>query len=156
MDLLSFLQAGLANLDFDGDLELSWQKSQRTFTLEMTFYAQNKINQEIIDADGVETTKDIISFVDEILLYDANKPASFEEDDYLACLPFEGKAGWTKQTALGFLTYLQEVLDNGQADLLDFLNDDAATIFELKFDADKLAQAIASQSGSEKLSYPKF
>ena len=87
------MQAGLAKLDFDGDLDLSWQKAERTFTLELTFYAQNLAGQEIIDASGVDSDQEIISFVDAILLYDEQKPAEFDTADYLACLPFAGKAG---------------------------------------------------------------
>ena len=155
-NLLTYLQAGLAKLDFDGDLDLSWQKAERTFTLELTFYAQNLAGQEIIDASGVDSDQEIISFVDAILLYDEQKPAEFDTADYLACLPFAGKAGWTKQQAAGFLSYLQEVVDNGQADLLDFLNEESETIFELKFDEEQLAKWVAKQNLSGNLAYPKF
>ena len=155
-NLLTYLQAGLAKLDFDGDLDLSWQKAERTFTLELTFYAQNLAGQEIIDASGVDSDQEIISFVDAILLYDEQKPAEFDTADYLACLPFAGKAGWTKQQAAGFLAYLQEVVDNGQADLLDFLNEESETIFELKFDEEQLAKWVAKQNLSGNLAYPKF
>ena len=94
--------------------------------------------------------------MDAILLYEEQKPAEFDTADYLACLPFAGKAGWTKQQAAGFLAYLQEVVDNGQADLLYFLNEESETIFELKFDEEQLAKWVAKQNLRGNLAYPKF
>lgn len=156
-DFANYLNQNLAKLDFDGDLSLNWQKKTRTFTLEMIFYAANPDSQEIVDSDDVVTDADYITFIDEILFFDKQKPVDFNSEDYLACLPFAGKQGWTKQEADGFLAYLQEVLDNGQSDLLDFLNDDTAEEFGLTWDKSRLVSLIAQTADNKIiLPYPKF
>ncbi len=159
-DLLTFLENGLGQLDFDGDLDLGWQKKERTFSIDLIFYAQNNDHQEITDSEGVLSNEEIITFVDSILIYDEQKfDPSMVQQDYLICLPFAGKQGWSLAYGQAFLTYLQIILDNGQSDLLDFLNNSEAEIFELEWSKDEFAKILAAeekQLQNQRLLYPKF
>ncbi|KRL01276.1 DUF3013 family protein [Liquorilactobacillus capillatus] len=158
-NLLDFIDANLEKLDFDGSLEVSWQKEEHTFTLDLTFYAENKAQEIILDMEEVESDEPIITFVDSILLYDQTKfDASQVKNDYLVCLPFDGKKGWSVAQGKAFFTYLQIVLDNGESDLLDFLNNEDADVFELEW-SDEEYQKILQQTingQTERLLYPKY
>ncbi|MCP0887807.1 DUF3013 family protein [Ligilactobacillus sp. WILCCON 0076] len=155
-DLFSFLDAGIRKLNFAGDFDLTWQKKERTFTIEITFYAENSSQSQIADVQGVVSNEPFITFVDAILLFDETREQYIEEDEYLVCLPFNGKQGWSLAQGKAFFSYLQEILDVGQSNLLDFLNEPAADIFELVFDKEKFATLIAQNSETERLVYPKF
>ncbi|WP_311407001.1 DUF3013 family protein [Liquorilactobacillus uvarum] len=158
-NLLSFIGKNLEKLDFDGNLEVSWQKEQHTFTLDLTFYAENKAQEVILDMKEVESDEPIITFVDSILLYDRTKfDPKKVQNDYLVCLPFEGKKGWTLAQGKAFFTYLQIVLDNGESDLLDFLNNEDADVFELEWSNEEY-EKILNNIGNEneyRLLYPKY
>ena len=41
-DLNSFLKETVKTLDFDGDIFVNWNKKDRQFEMELTFYAENK------------------------------------------------------------------------------------------------------------------
>lgn len=158
-NLLNFIETNMEKLDFDGNLEVSWQKKQHTFTLDLTFYAENKAQEVILDMQEVESDEPIISFVDSILLYDRTKfdPKNVQID-YLVCLPFEGKKGWTLAQGKAFFTYLQIVLDNGESDLLDFLNNKEADIFELEWSNEEYEKVLKSieDGQTKRLLYPQY
>ena len=130
-DLLTFLESNIDSLDFDGKIELFWNKRAKTFEMELTFYAENSTSQVITDAEGVSSDEPIISFSDSILFYDEKNVAQVEPEAYLACLSYAGKKGWTLARGKAFFSYLQIVLDNGRSDLLDFLNDGDKELVEL-------------------------
>lgn len=157
--LFDYLKKELPKIDFDGDIILDWQKKDHTFTVDLTFYAENKSQQAILDIEGVNSELPIISFGDAILLYDEERFDPKEvEKEYLTTLPFQGKTGWERSEAAAFINYLQIVLDNGQSDLLDFLNDDDAEFFELSWSASDFEKIQKAQSTekSMRLIYPKF
>lgn len=160
VDLLKFLEKGVNKLDFEGAFDLGWDKKERTFTLDLIFYAQNTNQAEITDFDGILSNEEIITFVDSILIYDQQKfdPTPVLQD-YLVCLPFDGKQGWSLAYGEAFLTYLQIILDNGTSDLLDFLNSQTTEIFELDWsntEFEKILQAKTSEVAAQRLNYPKF
>lgn len=159
MDLLTFLENESAQLDFDGQVEVFWDKKHKLFELELTFYAENKSGQVIEDVAGVSSEEPIISFSDSILLYSKDAPAAFKVEEYLVCLPYAGKKGWSLAEGKAFFSYLQVVLDNGSSDLLDFLNDTTADIFELTWserEFEKFVLATAEHTPNGRLPYPKF
>ena len=123
--LIDYLDEEVQNLDFDGSLIWNWLKAKRAFELEMEFYVENQSGQKIVDSDNIESVEPIITFSDVILLYDRTKSFDFNVDNYLITLGFDGKNGWTKGQADAFLNVLQDTLDNGESDLLDFVNDDS-------------------------------
>ncbi|MFT8565937.1 MAG: DUF3013 family protein [Liquorilactobacillus satsumensis] len=163
-DLLDFLKLGLSKLDFDGQLELSWNKEQHTFTIEITFVMEKKARALFLDMTGETSPKPAITFVDAILLYDR---VFFDprrvQDDYLVCLPFDGQKGWELAKGEALLTYLQILLDNSQSDLIEFLNSSDSskiTLFELEWSAEEFSRILAEtrqvQDKDYWLAYPKL
>lgn len=160
-DLNSFLKETVKTLDFDGDIFVNWNKKDRQFEMELTFYAENKEATLLTDTLGVESTEPVVTFIDEILIYDKNREKNFDEDDYLVCLTYDGKNGWSLAEAKAFVSYLQIVLDNGESDLLDFLTDDEKEIFELVWSEDEYKKIIESNmlslpNPNNRIKYPKF
>lgn len=160
-DLNSFLKETVKTLDFDGDIFVNWNKKDRQFEMELTFYAENKEATLLTDTLGVESTEPVVTFIDEILIYDKNREKNFDEDDYLVCLSYDGKNGWSLAEAKAFVSYLQIVLDNGESDLLDFLTDDEKEIFELVWSEDEYKKIIESNmlslpNPNNRIKYPKF
>lgn len=155
--LIDYLDEGVQNLDFDGSLTWDWLKAKRAFEFEMEFYVENQSGQKIVDADNTESVEPVITFDDAILLYDQTKSFDFNVDDYLITLGFDGKNGWTKGQADAFLDVLQDTLDNGESDLLDFVSDDSIQTFSLKWDeAEFQRQLTAFKDEKQQLKYPKF
>lgn len=158
-DLLHFLNENLAALPFNGDLTLDWDKKRHAFVLEITFYIENETGQELTDLDGVLSAEKVISFNDYILLYDQTKGlAGYQPDDFLICLPFDGKKGWTRRQGKAFFSYLKEFLTQGQRQLAAFLADDSKETFELEWSAEAYAAKVAQTDNTEQgnLPYPKF
>ncbi|OJG88809.1 hypothetical protein RV16_GL002389 [Enterococcus saccharolyticus] len=119
-------------------------------------FAENTTGSVIDDAEGVASEEEVIEFEDGILFYHPEK-SRFEEEDYLAVIPYEGKKGIEQAVIDGLVDYLQEVLDQGQSDLLDFLseeNDDE--FFELDFSDEAFEQAIAKYGQKGYLPYPSY
>lgn len=155
--LIDYLAQHTEEFDFDGVLHWNWIKSQRAFILEMEFFVENTDDQKIIDSNNVSSIEPVINFVDEILLYDQTKPCSFNENDYLITLSFNGKKGWTKGKADAFLTVLKETLDNGESDLLDFINQDEIEVFNLDWNMQNFENYVEENKDEQKiLPYPKF
>lgn len=160
-DILDYLDQKFEKLNFDGDINMNWDKKSRSIEIEMVFYAQNSDNTKISDIDGVESENEIISFADAILLYDGTKQLKVNQDDYLVTLPFNGKKGWKLSEGEGFIDYLQTLLDDGQSDLLDFLSDDTQSFFNLTWSNDAYLQSIQHQkmelaAKDLDIKYPKF
>lgn len=160
-DILDYLDQKIDKLNFDGDININWDKKTRNIEIEMVFYAQNSENTKISDINGVESENEIISFADAILLYDGTKQLNVNQEDYLALLPFNGKKGWKLSEGEGFIDYLQTILDEGQSDLLDFLTDDTQSFFNLKWSNETYMQSIQRQKmrlgdNDSEIKYPKF
>lgn len=159
-DLLEFLKQGLDALDFKGDVSLDWDKKSHSFVVDLVFYIENKAGQQMEDADGILSDEPIIAFSDAILIYDVKKGlAGYDADDFLACLAFDGKEGWSLAYGKAFLTYLQIIMDNGTRDLLKFFADDEDEIFELEWSDEEFSRLLKnaeSEYPRHSLHYPKF
>ena len=114
---------------------------------------------EIDDAQGVVSEEEIIEFEDGILLFNPQK-SHFDEKDYLAVIPYEGKKGIAKSVIDALIEYMNEVLAQGQSDLLDFLDaDDETAVFELNWDNQQLAKLVEEKQQNETdvyLPYPSY
>ena len=112
------------------------------------------------DADGILSDEPIIAFSDAILIYDGKKGlAGYNADDFLVCLAFDGKEGWSLAYGKAFLTYLQIIMDNGTRDLLKFFADDEDEIFELEWSDEEFSRLLKnaeSEYPRHSLHYPKF
>lgn len=159
-DLLEFLKTGLDALDFKGDVTLDWDRKGHAFVVDVIFYVENEGGLQVEDADGVTSEEPVISFSDAVLIYDGKKGLSgYDPDDFLACLPFDGKNGWSMAYGMAFLMYLQVIMDNGMKDLLKFLLDDTDEVFELEWseeEFDRLLRNAEEEYPKQMLKYPKF
>lgn len=152
--ILTYLDKQLTKKMNEYDVAIDWDTRNHTIELVIRLFAENTEGATIDDADGVESEEEIIEFEDGILLYNPKK-STFSEEDYLAMIPFEGK-GIAKNVLDGLIDYLQDILDQGQSDLLDFLTDEEAELFELQFSEDELAEAIAKYEEKGYLPYPSY
>lgn len=90
-----------------------------TIEIVVRLFAENKAQFEIDDAEGIVSQEPIIEFEDGVLLFNPQKSV-FDERNYLAVIPYEGKKGLAKSVADSLVEYLNEVLAQGQSDLLIF------------------------------------
>lgn len=153
MDLVSFLETNSQQLA-EYEPEVVWDKRNSTIELTFRLFAENQQQFVIDDVDGTETAEEVIEFEDGVLFYWPGK-SRFAEADYVKTIPFDGKKGLPQNVMVGILNYLAEVLANGQSDLLDFLTDEKAEIFELHWDEDKFQQAVAA-TPTTLIPYPSF
>ncbi|MCI1986060.1 MAG: DUF3013 family protein [Lactobacillus sp.] len=161
-NMLDYIGDKMDALDFDGDLDLNWDKQAHVIELEMTMYVDAAEGFEVEDQDGqqVEAGNEV-DYADAILFYDRTRlnGADYQEN-YLATFGFAGKKGIEKAQVDALFGYLQDLLDDGQSDLFDFVDGTSeAETFELMFDQAKYDAAYAAQPNAAKqtfLAYPKF
>lgn len=141
------------------DVALDWDTKNHTIEIVVRLFAENKAQFEIDDAEGIVSQEPIIEFEDGVLLFNPQKSV-FDERNYLAVIPYEGKKGLAKSVADSLVEYLNEVLAQGQSDLLDFLDeDDDEAVFELHWDNQQLAELVEVKQQNEAdtyLPYPSY
>lgn len=152
--LNEFLTTGLANLGFDGGLDLLWDKDDHTFTVDITFSIEKKGQHFLLDMTGDSSKENPIEFVDSILIYDSTnqkfKPAW--SDDFLACIAYDGESGWKKARGVAFLEYLKVILLFGRKNLQHFLSNseqlDFLLNFELKWSEEDFEELVREKEKS--------
>lgn len=153
--MITYLDSYLNKKIPDYELALDWDTKNRSFEIAFRLYAENKSQIEIDDVDGVASEEEIIEFEDAILLVDPAK-STYDVDDFLAVIPYEGKKGMKKNELTAVVDYLKDVIEEGQSDLLDFLADDSEdAIFEMNWD-DAVFKATIKLSDSNYLPYPSY
>ena len=129
-NLLDYLDQAIEKTITDYDVALDWDTKNHTIEIIVRLFAENKAHFEI------------------------------DEADYLAVIPYEGKKGLKKSVVDALIEYLNEVLAEGQSDLLDFLDtDDETAVFELTFDNQKLAELVEEKQQNQSdayLPYPSY
>ena len=154
--MLHFLDEQLTKKMSDYEVAIDWDNRNHTIELVFLLFAENKEQWLIDDATGVGSEEEVIEFEDSILLYDPVK-SKIDPDDYLACLPYAGKKGMKKSELVGLVHYIKEILDEGQGDLLDFLDQEETDVFELHFDDARYAQIVAAYKGPDQMiPYPSY
>lgn len=161
-NMLDYIGSKMDALDFDGDLDLNWDKEVHVIELEMTMYVEATGDYEVEDQDGQEI-KDggEVDYTDAILFFDETRlKGSDYAANYLTTIGFTGKKGIEQAKVDALFSYLQTLLDDGQSDLFDFVDGtDAADTFELTFDQAKFAAFYAKQPRAAKqtfLPYPRY
>ena len=154
--MLTYLDAQLSKNLTDYEVAIDWDSKNHTIELIIRLWAENKDQLLLDDFAGIESEEEVIEFEDGILLYDPKK-SQFDPDDYLATLAFEGKKGMKAEQLAGLVDYLKEVLDDGQSDLLDFLDlDNEEAVFELHFDQKRLEEYILKNANPRYIPYPSY
>lgn len=160
-NMLDYIGDKMDALDFDGDLNLNWDKEAHVIELEYTMTVITDKDYTIEDQDGKDAESGEVSYDDAVLFYDKTKIDGNEyAEDYLTVIPFAGKKGIDQQTVDGFFAYFQQVLDDGESDLLDFVDGTSeGDEFAVAFDPEELAKAIAAESAKKAdafFAYPKY
>lgn len=160
-NMLDYVGDKMDALDFDGDLDLNWDKEARVFEVELTMTVDAAAGFEVEDQDGETIDEGEIDYSDAILLYDATRLKGEDyQDNYLAVIGFQGKQGIAQATVDGLFDYLQTLLDDGQSDLMDFVDGTSEDeTFELQFDQAKFQATVAAQPAANQhvfLPYPKY
>lgn len=160
-NMLDYIGDKIDAMDFDGDLDLNWDKEARVFEVELTMTVEAAKGYEVEDQDGQTIDDGEIDYADAILFYDATRLNGDDyKDNYLAVFGFQGKQGIAKATVDAVFSYLQDLLDDGQTDLMDFVDGtSAADTFELHFDDAKYQTAYAKQPEAARhqfLPYPQY
>lgn len=140
--LLSYLEKCLNKRLTEYDFAIDWDKRNQTIEVIVRLYAQNNQAALIEDAEGVTSEEDVIEFEDGLLFYNPEK-SQFDPEEYLAVLPYEGKRGLPTYYIESVAKYLQIVLEEGLSDLMDFLQDEDAEVFELKWKEDIFQKIVA-------------
>jgi hypothetical protein len=157
--MLSYLDQQLTKELSDYDIAIDWDTKNHTIEVIFRLFAENNEQAAIDDIDGTSSTEEIIEFEDGVLFYNSEK-SQFNNEDFLATIPYEGKKGLRKSVANGFVAYLKDVLDEGQGALLDFLADEQAAVFELNWSAtafnSAVEQAVQKLDQDEYLPYPSY
>jgi hypothetical protein len=157
--MLSYLDQQLTKVLSDYDIAIDWDTKNHTIEVIFRLFAENNEQAAIDDIDGTSSTEEIIEFEDGVLFYNSEK-SQFNNEDFLATIPYEGKKGLRKSVANGFVAYLKDVLDEGQGALLDFLADEQAAVFELNWSAtafnSAVEQAVQKLDQDEYLPYPSY
>lgn len=157
--MLSYLDQQLTKVLSDYDIAIDWDTKNHTIEVIFRLFAENNEQAAIDDIDGTLSTEEIIEFEDGVLFYNSEK-SQFNNEDFLATIPYEGKKGLRKSVANGFVAYLKDVLDEGQGALLDFLADEQAAVFELNWSAtafnSAVEQVVQKLDQDEYFPYPSY
>ncbi len=158
-NMLTYLERTLAQHLEEYDFAIDWDAKNHTIEVIVHLFAENHQEAEIEDAAGVQSEESIIEFEDGFLLYNPDK-SSFDEADYLKTLPYAGKKGIEAEVLDAVAIYLFEVLQNGESDLLDFLNEESIDTFELEWQNDRFAEILFEKKAQvispNFLAYPSY
>ncbi|WDF83771.1 DUF3013 family protein [Lacticaseibacillus pabuli] len=160
-NMLDYIGDQMDKLDFDGDLNLNWDKEAHAIELEYTITVVTNKDYEIEDQEGETADEGSVSYDDAVLFYDQTRMKGADyADSYLTVIPYNGKKGIDQATVDGFFDYFQQALDDGESDLLDFVDGTSSDDeFSVTFEAEKLSSAIDEQPDYKQkvfLPYPKY
>ncbi|MBO0470973.1 DUF3013 family protein [Enterococcus sp. DIV0242_7C1] len=156
--ILTYLDQQLTKKITEYDVALDWNTKNHSIEVVFRLFAENSAHEQIDDASGTLSEEEIIEFEDGILLFNPEKSV-VDEEDYLAVIPYEGKKGIKQSILDGLVDYLNEVLNEGQSDLLDFLTDEEQEIFELKWSETAFNEAVQNYQtadGDTYIAYPSY
>jgi len=156
--MLTYLDQQITKNITEYDVALDWNTRNHSIEVVFRLFAENTAHEQIDDATGTVSEEEIIEFEDGVLFYNPAK-TSVDENDYLAVIPYEGKKGIKQSVLDGFVTYLNEVLTEGQSDLLDFLTEEDQEVFELKWSDEAFERAVEQYQkadGDTYIAYPSY
>jgi hypothetical protein len=156
--MLTYLDQQLTKNITEYDVALDWHTKNHSIEVVFRLFAENSGHEQIDDVAGTLSEEEIIEFEDGILLYNPEKTI-VDEEDYLAVIPYEGKKGIKRSLLDGLVDYLNDVLTEGQSDLLDFLSDERQEVFELKWseeDFRNTVQKYQKADGDAYIAYPSY
>lgn len=141
--------------NFHYDYEINWDKQNHGITVSFVLEVENSEKIEVVDAEGVSSTEDIL-YEDAVLFYNPAK-TEFNEEDYLAVIPYD-EQGLSREFLKFFSQFLQDAVDNGVSDLMDFLESDSEEDeeFSIVWDWDKFEAGDEALVETEYFKYPRY
>lgn len=155
-NFLEVLEQNLEDRLTNADFAMDWDKKKHTVEVTVALYAENKDQEAIEDGEGIVSEEEVIEFQDSLLFYMADKPTSFDADEYLAVFPFEKKKGLSEAFIVTFSDYLDEVTTQGMDNLLAFLEDETQDVFELVWETATFEQRLAQAEATVMYPYPSY
>lgn len=150
---LSVLEEELeAHMDYD--FAMDWQKKNHALEVTFIIEAQNQSGVETIDDQGEASGEDIV-FEDYVLFYNPAK-SKFDAEDYLVTIPYEPKKGLSREFLAYFAEKLNDAATDGLSDLMDFLADEEAQDFAIRWDAQAFEAGKAELTETEFYPYPRY
>lgn len=154
-NLLEVLEKELEKKLSEADFAIDWSPKKHQFEVIVVLFAENKEKEAIEDEEGILSEEEVIEFEDTILFY-ANESDAIDKEEYLTTIKFDRKKGLSREWLRTFATYLEEVLIEGQNDLLDFLMDESIESFELHWDEKVFAEQVSKLDKETFVPYPKY
>lgn len=159
LNMLTYMEQRIDDLDFAGDLNLNWDGDIRSFELEIVMVGQTN-DLEIENQEG-GTADQEVSYDDAVLIYDQQRVDGTEyAENYLHIVPFAGRQGIEQATLIGLFDYLAVLLDNSMNNFLDFLDPEMSlATFQIEWSQSDFEQAVATakEAGATGyFAYPKY
>ncbi|KRN29543.1 hypothetical protein IV38_GL000428 [Lactobacillus selangorensis] len=157
--ILDALDRGMDDLTFGGELAVNWDKEARVFELDFTLEAENAHQIEVEDQGGHLNDGGKLTYEDSVLFYDETHLNGEDyADNYLTVIPFQGRKGIKKYVLDGFFKYFEDVLADGESDLMDFLDvDETDDTFLMHWDEKKFQAVLEHEPQSnERYLYPSY
>lgn len=139
---------------FHYDYELNWDKRHHAITLNFVIEVPNQVGIVTVDVDGTESQEDIL-FEESVLFYSPEK-TKFHADDYLVCLPYLAKKGYSREFLTYFIDFLNETVDQGLDDLMDFLANPEVEEFSMNWDEVAFNQGKSDLCETVFFPYPRY
>lgn len=160
-NMLDYIGDKMDALDFDGDVNLNWDKEAHVIELEYIITVATNQDFQIEDQEGETAADGSVSYEDAVLFFDQTRMNGADyADQYLTVIPFNGKKGISQASVDAFFDYFQQVLDDGESDMLDFVDGTSdEDQFEVKFDEDEYARLVSAQPEEKAkvfYGYPKY
>ena len=154
-NVLEVLEKELEKHITEADFAIDWNPKKHQFEVLVALFAENKDQESIEDEEGIVSEEEVIEFEDAILFF-ANESDVIPEDEYLTEIKFDRKKGLSREWLRTFATYWNEVLVEGQSDLLDFLEDETIEVFELNWNQEEFDNRISAIESHQFVPYPKY
>lgn len=153
--MLDYIDERSSQLLDEEEVQLIWDK--RNFVIEVVFtlFAENGEALEVTDVDGVLSAEEVIEFEDSIAFYCPEK-SIVKEEDYLALIPFDKKKGVARSVIDAMFAYLEQIIDEGDEKLADFLEDETAEEFTLSWDSEQFDGYLEQMTDDTLLPYPNY
>ncbi|HEY0222133.1 DUF3013 family protein [Lactovum miscens] len=138
--------------NFNYDYEINWDKKNHGIIVSFVLEVENLDNIEVEDTDGVSSTEDLL-YEDAVLFYNPSK-TQFNDKDYLATIPYD-EQGLSREFLEFFSLFLQDTVDDGLSDLMDFLESEEKE-FSISWDWDKFNAGDDTLEDTEFFKYPRY
>ncbi|MDR2832794.1 MAG: DUF3013 family protein [Streptococcaceae bacterium] len=122
-NLYTYLEKTLEETMGEYEFALDWSKKDRTIKTSIRLFAENPHNIDFEDKHAIVSKEGVIEFEDSAIFYGKSKETSIKQEDYLVTIPFDEKIGLEKGVVDAFANSLKDMMDEGQSDLLQFIEE---------------------------------